>query len=66
MLKPILPFKGVNNLIEGINEIKYIKFKKVILMLSSSIFFDFIPQFKEEKSKICCCLNVIVFTQKTN
>ena len=65
MLKSILPFKGVNNLIDGINEIKKIKFKKVILMLSKSMFIDFIPKFQEEKNKICCCLNVIVFTQQT-
>ena len=64
MLKEILSYKGFKTIIDGINEIKKIKFKKVMLMLTSSIFYDFIPIFEREKNTIFCCLNVIVFTRK--
>lgn len=64
MLNEILPYKGFKAITDGINEIKKIKFKKLMLMLTSSIFYDFIPLFEREKNEIFCCLNVIVFTQK--
>ena len=62
-LNKILSFKGFTTIIDGINEIKKIKFKKVMLMLTSRIFYDFIPLFETEKNQIFCCLNVIVFTK---
>ena len=64
MLNEILPFKGFKANTDGINEFKKIKFKKLMLMLTNSIFYVFIPLFEREKREIFCCLNVIVFTQK--
>ena len=49
---------------QGLEEIKKIKFERVILMLSSKMFEDFIPLFEKEKNKISCSLNIIVFTKK--
>ena len=64
LFNEMLPYKGFKTIIEGINEIKKIKFKKVMLMLTSSTFYDFIPLFEREKKGLFCCLNVIVFTRK--
>ena len=64
ILNDILYLKGFKTIIEGLEEIKKIKFKKVILMISSSLFNQFLPIFEKEKNKICCCLNIIIFTQK--
>jgi len=49
---------------QGLEEIKKVKFERVILMLSSKMFEDFIPLFEKEKNKISCSLNIIVFTKK--
>jgi hypothetical protein len=62
-LNKISQLKGFNSIEQGLNEILNIKFKKVILILSHKMFIDFIPKFEIEKTKICCCLNIIVFTQ---
>ena len=49
---------------QGLDEIKKLKFEKVILILSKTTFNEFIPLFEKEKIKICCSLNIIVFTKK--
>ena len=49
---------------QGLNEIKKIKFERVILMLSKTTFDNFITSFEHEKNNICCSLNIIIFTQK--
>ena len=49
---------------QGLNEIKKIKFERVILMLSKTTFDNFITSFEHEKNEICCSLNIIIFTQK--
>ena len=62
-LNKISQLKGFSSIEQGLNEILNIKFKKVILILSHKMFNEFIPKFEIEKNKICCCLNIIVFTQ---
>ena len=47
---------------EGINEIKKIKFEKINLLISGSLFQNFINLIKKEKAEISCTLNIIVFT----
>ena len=47
---------------EGINEIKKIKFEKINLLISGSLFQNFINLIKKEKAEISCALNIIVFT----
>ena len=64
-LKDIILIKGFKTIEDGLDEIKKIKFKKVFLILSKRMFSDFIIIFEKEKTKICCCLNVIIFTQKS-
>ena len=49
---------------EGLNQINGIKFERVILMLSQKMFNDFLPEFEKEKTKICCSLNIIVFSRR--
>ena len=61
-LKVLLPFKGFNSIEDGLKEILNIKFKRVILILSKRMFNDFILLFNQEKNKIFCCLNILVFT----
>ena len=62
-LNKISQLKVFSSIEQGLNEILNIKFKKVILILSHKMFNEFIPKFEIEKNKICCCLNLIVFTQ---
>ena len=59
-----LTIKEFNSIQLGLEEIKKIQFERVILMLSKNMFKDFIQLFEKEKNKICCSLNVIVFTNK--
>ena len=66
ILKNITSFKGFNSIELGLEEIKKIKFERVIIILSKSMFNDFIPLFDKEKNNICCSLNIIVFTKKSN
>jgi len=47
---------------EGINEIKKFKFERINLLISGSLFKNFINLIKKEKVKISCSLNIIVFT----
>jgi len=47
---------------EGINEIKKIKFEKINLLISGSLFPNFINLIKIEKTKISCVINIIIFT----
>ena len=47
---------------EGINEIKKFKFEKINLLISGSLFKNFINLIKIEKLQISCSLNIIVFT----
>ena len=47
---------------EGITEIKKFKFKKINLLISGSLFKNFINLIKKEKATISCALNIIVFT----
>ena len=55
------------NLIEqGLEEIKKIKFERVILMLTKTMFINFINLFEKEKKEICCSLNIVVFTKKSS
>ena len=49
---------------QGLNQINEIKFERVILMLSQKMFNDFLPEFEKEKTKICCSLNIIVFSRR--
>ena len=65
-LEEIVSLTLCSTIIEGLNEIKKIKFQKVIIMLSKRMFNDFIQLFEQEKTKICCSLNIIVFTQNEN
>ena len=47
---------------EGINEIKKIKFEKINILISGSLFQNFINLIKSEKTKISCVINIVVFT----
>ena len=51
---------------QGLNEIKKIKFERVMVMFSKTMFSEFIPLFEKEKGNIFCTLNIIVFTKKNN
>ena len=51
---------------QGLEEIKKIKFERVMIMLCKSMFCEFIPLFEKEKGNISCSLNIIVFTKKKN
>ena len=60
----ISPIKVFNSLEDGLKEIKKIKLKKIILILTARMFDDFIKIFEEEKKNIFCCLNIIIFTRE--
>ena len=62
--KIISPIKVFNSLEDGLKEIKKIKLKKIILILTARMFDDFIKIFEEEKKNIFCCLNIIIFTRE--
>ena len=47
---------------EGINEIKKFKFEKINVLISGSLFKNFINLIKIEKLQISCAFNIIVFT----
>ena len=49
---------------EGINEIKKLSFEKIILIIRGTMFQDFLKVFKDEKTKISCCLDILIFTSK--
>jgi len=51
---------------EGINQIKRFKFEKISLFISGFLFENFIHLFKNEKAKISCTFNMIVFTTIIN
>ena len=51
---------------EGINEIKQIKFKKIIIMTKGSMIKDLISAINTEKKDICCSLDIIIFTRREN
>ena len=53
---------ALENEIEGINEIKKFKFKRINILISGSLFKNFINLIKKEKANISCALNIIVFT----
>ena len=57
----ISPIKVFNSLEDGLKEIKKIKLKKIILILTARMFDDFIKIFEEEKKNIFFCLNIIIF-----
>ena len=63
-LKEIIFLIECNSIEQGLQEIKKIKFERVILMLTKTMFKDFITLFEKEKKEICCSLNIIVFTKK--
>ena len=65
ILKDIILFKSFKTIEDGIKEIKKIKFKQVMLILTNRMFLDFIPIFEKQKTEICCSLNIIIFTQQT-
>ena len=48
---------------QGLNEIKKIKFEKVMVMLSKTMFSEFIPLFEKEKGNISCTLKKL-YSQK--
>ena len=47
---------------EGTNEIKKVKFEKINILISGSLFQNFINLIKSEKTKISCVINIVVFT----
>ena len=47
---------------EGINKIKEVKFEKINILISGSLFQNFINLIKSEKTKIRCVINIVVFT----
>ena len=49
---------------EGIKEKKKLSFEKIILIIRGIMFQDFLLSFKEEKKKISCSLDIIIFTSK--
>ena len=53
---------ALENEIERINEIKKFKFKRINILISGSLFKNFINLIKKEKANISCALNIIVFT----
>ena len=63
-LEKILSLTLCKSINEGLNEIKKRKFERLIIMLSQKMFNDFIILFEQEKTKICCSLNIIVFTHE--
>ena len=63
-LEKILPLTLCKSINESLNEIKKRKFERLIIMLSQKMFNDFIILFEQEKTKICCSLNIIVFTHE--
>ena len=64
-LKELVFLIECNSIEQGLEEIKKIKFERVILMLTKTMFIDFINLFEKEKKEICCSLNIIVFTKKS-
>ena len=65
-LYPLVKLIECKEIEQGLEEIKKIKFEKVMIMLSKSMFEKFISKFEKERSNICCTLNIIVFTKKKN
>ena len=63
-LRNILSFKSFKLINEGMEEIKKINFKRIMIMLSKRMFEEFITLFEREKKNICCSLNILVFTNK--
>lgn len=55
---------AIENENEGISEIKKCKFEKLNILISASLFKNFINLIKIEKERISCTLNIIVFTSK--
>ena len=65
-LKDLVFLIECKGLEEGLAAIKKIKFERIIVMLSKTYFNEFIPLFEKEKNNICCSLNIIIFTKKSN
>ena len=65
-LKELVFLIECNLMEQGLEEIKKIKFERVILMLTKTMFINFINLFEKEKKEICCSLNIIVFTKKSS
>ena len=61
-LRNILSFKAFESINEGMEIIKKIKFKRIMILLSKRIFKEFITLFEREKKDIFCSLNILVFT----
>ena len=61
-LKNILTIEVYKSIEEGINRIKEIKFKRIMVMLSKKMFEEFINLIKREKNHIFCSINILIFT----
>ena len=59
--KIISPIKLSKTIDDGLKEIKKLKFKKVTLILTKSIFNDFIKKFEEEKKEYMLLLKYYCF-----
>ena len=60
----LFDYKVFESIEEGINEIKKISFEKIYLIIRGTMFQDFLTVFKEEKKKISCSLDILIFTSK--
>ena len=61
-LKNIITIEVYKSMEEGINRIKEIKFKRIMVMLNKKIFEEFINLFQREKNHIFCSINILIFT----
>ena len=61
-LKNILAIEVYKSIEEGINRIKKIKFKRIMVMLNKKTFEKFIDLFEGEKNHIFCTINLLIFT----
>ena len=57
-----ISYKAYHSIQDALDEIKQIKFRRVILLLNINMFKDFIQLFEIERNNICCSLNILVFT----